>query len=79
MVNYRQVIADLADDVLAGKISRRQFQASLPEYPWEDSDTDKLVDAIMHEPHIGWFLGVDKAQGKKNRAEILQLLERVRA
>ncbi len=32
----------------------------------------------MHEPHIGWFLGVSKAQGEKNRAEILQLLERVR-
>ncbi len=69
----------MADDLLAGKISHRQFQKSLPEYPWDDNDTDELVDAIMHEPHIGSFLGVSKAQGEKNRAEILNLLERVKS
>lgn len=78
MSNYRQTIVTLADDFLAGKINHQQFRDTLPDYPWEDRQVDELVDMITHEPKVGGFLGVSKAQGEKNRAEIIERLEELR-
>jgi hypothetical protein len=78
MSDHRQTVVTLAEDLLIGRISYQQFQDSLPDDFWGDNEVDELVDMIMHEPHVGRFLGVSKAQGEKHRAEILQHLEALR-
>jgi len=78
MGDYKQSLIELADDLFAGVITHQQFLNAIPVEAFDDTETDELVDMIMHEPHVRWFLGVSKEQGQKNRAEILQRLERLR-
>jgi len=78
MTDSKQRVIELAEDLFAGVITYAQFSAAIPNEAYEDTETDELVDLIRHEPHVGFLLGVSKAQGQKNRVDILQRMERLR-
>lgn len=73
----RNQVAELANNLYSGAISYKQFVDSIPDEAWDDEETAELIDMITHEPKVGGFLGVSKAEGEKNRNQILALIAKL--
>ena len=77
MEEMRKQVAELADNLYVGALSYKQFMDSIPDEAWDDEDAAELIDMITHEPKVGGFLGVSKAEGEKNRNQILALIAKL--
>ncbi len=76
----RKRVAALALDYCEERITYQQFLDSIHRKSVDDEEdggAEELVDMITHGSHVGGFFGISRAQGEKDRAEILALIAKL--
>ena len=78
---YRNKIACLAKDVIAGKLTFRKFLGQVREQESDrdptNDDVDELVDLLAHAPKLGGWFGVSQNEYDKYYMEINKTIEKL--
>ena len=78
---YRNKIAHLAKDVIADKLTFREFLGQVREQESNreptNEDVDELVDLLAHTPKLGGWFGVSQNEYDKYYLEINKIIKKI--